>query len=173
MSDIIVAMRMEGKPEPTEISDELLQKTTEKAEAQYRLVATVHCPYLKEEVHFATSGLAHIKFKSWGRPRSRFDQYTRLKLLHLAPEVVRHSHTLQGIWETSLWERRKKHGHWEKIPKPVTYCEFVAVIGKIRVKIIVKKAEGTAWHFWSVIPFWRMNTVTNQRKLYDGDPETE
>lgn len=164
---------MEGKPQEIPISEELFQKTKEKAEATYQAVGSVNCPYLKAQVNFDATGLAHIKFKSWTRPRSPFDQYVRLKLLHLAPEVLRSSHTVQGIWNTSLWERRKKHGQWEKILKPVTYYEFVAVIGKVRVKVIVKLVEGGELHFWSIIPFWRMNEVTKNRKLYDGDLEND
>lgn len=166
-------MRMEGKPEAIEISEELFQKTKEKAETLYRGLGAVNCPYLKGDVCFDTQGLSHLKFKSWSRPRGRFDQYIRLKLLHLAPEVIQRSHTLQGIWETTLWERRKKHGRWEKILHPVTYYEFVAVIGTARVKVIVKQIEGAKPHFWSIIPFWRMNEVSNKRKLHDGNPELD
>ena len=166
-------MKMEGKPQEIEISEELFQKTKTKAETVFHALGSVNCPYLKSKVNFDATGLAHIKFKSWGRPRSRFDQYTRLKLLRLAPEILTRSHTVQGIWNTSLWERRKKHGKWEKILKAVTYYEFVAVMGSVRVKVIVKTIEGGEPHFWSIIPFWRMNEVTNKRKLYDGDLETE
>lgn len=156
-----------------EISDELFQKTKEKAEDEYRILKNVYCPYLKDTVHFDTNGLSHIKFKSWSRPRSRFDQYVRLRLLHLAPLVIKQSHTLQGVWETNLWERRKRHGKWEKILQPVTYYEFLAVIGRARIKVIVRLAKGAQLHFWSIIPFWRMNEVTSKRKLYDGNPELD
>lgn len=170
---IIAPMRMDGKPEVVEISKELFEKTKEKAEALYRTFGSVNCPYLKAKVRFDTNGLAHIKFKSWGRPRSRFEQYIRLKLVHLAPEVLQQSHTVQGIWNTTHWERQKKYGRWEKIPKPVTYYEFVAVVGKVRVKVIVKMITGGEPHLWSIIPFWRMNEVTKQRKLYEGNLETD
>ena len=57
--------------------------------------------------------------------------------------------------------------------KSVTYHEFVAVIGSVRGKVIVKTIEGGSPHFWSIIPFWRMNEVTAKRKLYDGDPASD
>jgi hypothetical protein len=37
-----------------------------------------------------------------------------------------------------MWERQKKYGQWEKRLKEVVYHEFVAVIGKVRIKVIVK-----------------------------------
>ncbi len=164
---------MQGKPEKTPIDPELLLKRREEAELSYKNFGEVFCPYFNEKVHFNAKGLEHLKFKTRGKSRSSFDQFTRFKLLHLAPQVLQKSHTLQGIWETNLWESRKRHGAWEKVLKPVQYYEFVAVIAKVRIKIIVKRVEGGELHFWSLIPFWRMNEVTKSRKLHDGDLETE
>jgi hypothetical protein len=49
----------------------------------------------------------------------------------------------------------------------VTYYEFVAVVDKVRIKVIVKELTGGERFFWSIIPFWKMNKLTNQRKLHD------
>lgn len=166
-------MFMEGKPNQVPISPELLLKRREEAEVTYKKIGSVHCPYFNDKIHFNAKGLEHLKFKSRGKARSSFDQFTRFKLLHLAPTVLGKSHTLQGIWETNLWESQKRYGQWEKRLRPVSYYEFVAVVGKVRVKKIVKRIEGGELHFWSLIPFWRMNEVTNKRQLYDGDPEME
>jgi len=49
----------------------------------------------------------------------------------------------------------------------------VAVVEKVRIKIIVKEVIGGQKIFWSVIPFWRMYEYTNERKLHDGDIEED
>src|SRR5680860_1884685 len=75
---------------------------------------------------------------------------------------------LQGYWETKEWERQKRHGVWEKILIDIKYYEFIAVIGKARIKVIIKKIEKEgSYIFWSVIPFWKMNKETSKRILHD------
>ena len=97
----------------------------------------------------------------------------RFKLLHLAPEILKMSHTLQGVWETKKFERVRMHSRTENILKPVSYFEFIAVIKRNRVKIIIKQIDGGEKHFWSIIPFWGMNQNTKERILHDGTPEED
>ena len=167
-------MQMDGKPKFTEISEEFFLKIKQEAEEKYSKLEPVYCPYLKSKVHFNLKGLEHIKFKQWQKARVIGDQYTRFKLLYLAPEIIKNSHTLQGKKETKEWERQKKHGKWQKILKDVTYFEFVAVIGKVRIKVIVKEVFGSEKHFISIIPFWRMTEGENtSKKLYDSDIDND
>lgn len=164
-----IYMDMVGKPGAFSISeDELLKKRTE-TEASYRMIGSVHCPFLKEKVNFNSSGLEHLKFKEHGRPRNPQDQYIRLKLLYLAPEIIRKSNTVQGYCEKKEWERQKRHGHWEQVPIDIRYNEFIAVIGKIRIKVIVKKIGSDGeYFFWSIIPFWKMRG--KDKILSEGNP---
>ncbi len=153
----IVFMQMdlnENIPEKIKIPDELFDRTLEKAKAKYESVPEIYCPYFKGKVHFNTKGFEHIRFKAWNKIRGRRDQYLRLKLLHLAPEIIQKSHTVQGVWHTQDWERVKSRGSWIKVSKEVNYYEFVSVVGKIRVKIIIKEVVGGVKFFWTIIPFW-------------------
>src|SRR3989344_6349731 len=164
-------MQMDGKPEKTKIPEELFLKIRQKAEEIYKNTGPTYCPYLKDKVNFNSEGFEHIKFKKWNKPRNHFDQYLRLKLFYLVPEILKKSHTVQGVWNTKEWERQKKHGRWESTMKEVSYYEFISVIGKVRIKSIVKQVSGGQKFFWSVIPFWRMNPVTKEKKLFDNDLE--
>jgi hypothetical protein len=166
-------MLMSGKPTRIEIPEEHFLKIKDEAEKLYRNITPMLCPYLKKKVLFDAKGLDHIKFKSWNSARSRYDQYIRLKLFPYVSNVISKSHTLQGINEVKEWQRIKRKTGWEKIPTEVTYYEFVAVVGKSRIKVIVKQLIGGEPHFWSIIPFWRMNDITNKKKLFDGNPETD
>lgn len=141
------------------------------AETFYETIGEVYCPYLKEKITFNVKGLKHLKFKSDRHARSRTDQYARLKLLHLAPQVLKMSHTLQGIWKTRQFETLKINSRWERIIKEVTFYEFIAVLENIRAKVIVKEIYGGEKHFWSVIPYWGINKENRKRVLYSGNPE--
>lgn len=145
----------------------------EKAETLYASLDAVRCPYFNELVAFNAKGIRHLKFKSDGRARSQQDQYARLKLLSIAPEILRLSRTVQGIWHTKHFEAQKTHSRWEHVLKDVSFYEFMAVLDNVRVKVIVKQVAGGEKHFWSVIPFWGIDSTTHKRILHSGRPERD
>lgn len=146
-----------------------------KGEELYKQAKEVYCPYFKEKISFNTQGLEHLIFRGRERVRSPEDQYMGFKLLHLAPEILKMSHTLQGIWETKKFERVRMHSRTENVLKLVNYYEFVAVVKRNRVKVIVKQVESGEKFFWSLIPFWRMKRTDEvlTRLLHDGNPEED
>lgn len=153
------------------LNEEDFEKIKADAETFYGTVGEVRCPYFGEGVAFNVKGLKHLKFKADRVARSRKDQYARLKLLHLAPEVLKMSRTLQGTWETKRFEVVKVNSRWEKLMKDVVFYEFVAVIDNVRVKVIVKEVDGGEKYFWSVIPYWGIDKENSRRVLYTGDLE--
>ena len=84
---------------------QIFDETKQEAEDFYKSLSSVHCPYFDEKVNFNTKGLDHIKFKDWNKTRLIKDQFMRLKLLYLTPEVIKKSHTLQGYSKTKEMER--------------------------------------------------------------------
>ena len=55
----------------------------------------------------------------------------------------------------------------------VTYYEFIALIKRDRVKIIVKQIENGEFFFWSIIPYWGMHEGTRTRLFHEGIPEED
>ena len=104
------------------------EKIKADAEALYEKLPDIFCPYFQKKIAFNAKGLKHLRFKAERRARSRNDQYARLKLLHLAPEVLKKSHTLQGVWETKKFEQQKTNNRWENVLKTVRFFEFIAVL---------------------------------------------
>lgn len=149
------------------------EEIKQKAEILYKSIKAVHCPYFNGTVKFNAKGLDHLKFKGWRKARSQDDQYIRLKLLHLAPQILEKSHTLQGIAEMQNFERQKINNRWEFRLRPVVYHEFIAVMEQIRTRVIVKQVEGGERYFWSIIPNWRINKHNRKRLLHSGRPEED
>ncbi len=148
-------------------------KIRDEAERFYGTIGTVYCPYFQEKIAFNIKGLKHLKFKSDKQARPYKDQYPRLKLLHLAPEVIKKSHTVQGIWRVKRLEAQKTNNRWEHLLKEVVYYEFIAVLENVRIKVIVKEVSGGEKHFWSVIPFWGIDKEVHKRILHSGNPESD
>lgn len=146
-------------------------EVVKKAEELYATIGEVRCPYFGDKVAFNAAGLKHLKFKSDQVARSRTEQYARLKLLTLAPEVVSLSRTVQGIWKTKHFERIRVHSRTDTILKQVSYYEFIAVLDNIRVKVVVKQIDGGQKFFWSVIPYWKIDVANSRRVLHSGNPE--
>lgn len=154
---------------PLNFTDLEFYEVLGKAHELYQSLGQIRCPYFQTNVHFNARGFDHLRRKSWNRGRPRNDQFMRLRHLSRAPEILRLSRTVQGIEETHEWERRHKHGRWEKALVPVTYYEFVAVLEGRRFKVIVKQLPSGERIFWSLIPFWRQDEQ-GRRVLHDGDP---
>ncbi len=90
-----------------EFTNEQFEDVKNKGEIFYKSIGEIYCPYFKEKVSFEAQGLEHLKFKRRSKSRSENDQYMRFKLIHLAPEILKLSHTVQGILETKKFEHIK------------------------------------------------------------------
>ena len=145
----------------------------QEAELFYDAIGKVLCPYFHEEISFNAKGMKHLKFKSERQARPQSDQYARIRLVHKVPEILKLSHTVQGIWITKKFEQQKTNSRWESVLKVVTFYEFIAVLDKVRIKVIVKQVEGGEKHFWSVIPAWGIDKVNRHRILHTGNPEQD
>ena len=148
-------------------------KTKRDAIKFYKNINFVICSYFKEKIIFNSKGLKHLRFKSDKRARPYKDQYPRLKLIKYAPEILKKSHTLQGILNIKKIESQKTNSRWEHIMKEVVYYEFIAVLDNIRIKLIIKQIAGAEKYFWSIIPFWGIDKSNSKRTLHSGNPESD
>ena len=149
------------------------QKVSSDAKVFYAAIGEIHCPYFGEKIIFNTAGFKHLKFKSDKVARSRFEQYARLKLINFAPRVLSLSRTVQGIWVTKCFERIRIHSRTDTVLKPVSYFEFIAVLDNVRVKVIVKQIDSGRKFFWSIIPYWKIDSVNSRRILHSGKLEND
>ncbi len=160
-----------------EFTPEKFNQIKRDAENFYGKIGSVYCPYFSSKINFNTKGLDHLIFKNWNRTRPLSDQFSRFRHLILAPEVIKSSRTLQGIWNTQKFERvKKKDGTWQQVLKLTTYYEFIAIMeshgSRVRVKVIVKQVDGGDRFFLSIIPFWGVDKH-GERIMHSGSPEND
>lgn len=141
------------------------------AEEFYKNIGDVPCPYLNATVSFNAKGLDHIKMKRWNHSRNERDQFVRLKLLHLAPAILKKSHTLQGLDQGNRMERVKINSRWESRMVLVSYHEFIGILSGCRLRIVVKKIGDSPYYFWSIVPYWKQGDY--RKKMFEGDPEED
>ncbi len=83
---------------------------------------------------------------------------------------------MQEFDERKLFVRRNSKDGWNKVIKTVKYYIFVAIVGELRLKVIVKEIEGGQKNFHSVYPSWQVVTKNDglkKKKFYTGEPETD
>ncbi len=160
-----------------DISDEKYNQRKTEAAVYYKSIISVKCPYFNNDpVHFNADGFEHIIFKEWNKTRSRVDQYARFRLLPLAVSVIKRSGTMQEYAERNSFVRRKSKGGWNKLMKLVRYYVFIAIIGELRIKVVVKEIEGGSKNFHTMYPSWEIEKRPDGskiKKLYSGNLETD
>ncbi len=153
---------------------ESFKEVKDKAEESYSNFGEVWCPYLQEKIVFNAKGKEHLKFKAKYRARSNLDQYVRFQLLKYAPEVIKKSHTVQGLSRTRSFEVMRSNHKNEQILVDVAYFEFVAIVAeKTRVRIVVKQIGSSQPYFWSIIPFWKKSPADGRKQINYGNPEED
>jgi hypothetical protein len=152
-------------------------KIKELAEAFYKNIDSVFCPFFDRKIKFNNKGLNHIKMKSWNRARPFSDQYLRLKFIKLVPKILTNSGTLQEFKEIFSFERLKTNGIWGTKQKNTKYYGFIAILNGVRIKIIVKQTSSDSIFFWSIIPFWKHKKDEISGKIkkvfHEGDLESQ
>lgn len=156
-----------------QFTEEQFKEVKKKGEELYKSLGEVYCPYFKGKVLFSSSGLEHLKFKRREKTRLEQDQYMRFKLIHLAPEIIKLSHTVQEALKINKFERVRSHNRTDIVLKNVSYYKFIALIKRDRVKVIVKQIENGEKFFWSIIPYWDMDENTKSRLFHSGTPEED
>jgi hypothetical protein len=138
-------------------TDEQFDTLKTEKEAWYKTIGEISGGYFPgEKISFNAKGLEHLKFKTKNHARSKDDQYIRLKLLHLAPEVIKLSRTVQGISTQKVWEVSRSNQRNESCLMDAIFYEFVAVLEGVKVKVIIKKVGKGPKYFWSIIPNWKI-----------------
>ncbi len=159
------------------ISEEKFNQRKVEAKSFYESLEPIKCPYFNGEcIYFNSEGFEHILFKEWGVRRSQVDQYTRLRLIPLAVNIIKKTGTLQELDEKNLFVRQQSSYGWAKILKNVKYYIFVAIIGELRLKVIIKEIAGGQKNFHSVYPSWEVKSDGlggRRKKFYQGNPETD
>ena len=127
----------------SESIDKNFERVRAKAELSYKEIGEISCPYLNDSVSFNSKGLEHLKFKSKRKVRERRDAYMRLKNVHLAPQILKLSRTLQEKQTKKIFVDVKTNSRNEKIMKGCTYYGFTAIVEdgnfEKRLKVIVRQ----------------------------------
>ena len=144
------------------------QKT--KTENFYKTINKINCPYFDREVIFNSDGFHHLRYSARSE-RDKKEQILKFNLFPLAVKIIKRSGTLQEYRSGLITVGKKSQRDGLAPAKKVEYWGFVAICGKIKVKIrvILRKIGDGNIIFWSVMPFGNIS----DQKLYTFGIEGE
>ena len=138
------------------------KREKEKADALYRNIGKVRCPYFGTDIVFNSDGFHHLQFSA-ERERPKEEQMLKFSLLPAVPPILRNAGTIQEYRHTMEPVGQKRYSDGAREMREIEYWGIVAITKgerPIRIKIILRRVGNGNIIFWSVMP-----TV----KLKDGD----
>ena len=134
-----------------------------KKKAFYDALSPVFCPALKDKVHFTSDGFHQLSYDGSRSERAKNVQYSKLKCLPRAVEVLRIATTYQEYRKSMIPVGKPGSDGFRKTSL-LQYWGFVVASqeANVRINVVVRRVGNGQLHFWSVMPFW------DEMKLVDG-----
>jgi len=126
----------------------------EEAQKLYNTFSKVFSPALGQYVHFTSNGFNHLIYKSAKKERDNKTQILRFDMLEKAKFILENSTTFQEFEENMEYRRVNRHGKYVAVNLVVRSWGFIAIVGKLRVKVVVTQVGNSKIEFYSVIPAW-------------------
>ena len=149
---------MEEKQAFVQVSHDKLSRYSElrkEAKNLYKTFGRIKCPALGNDwVHFTSEGFNHLIYRIKKQERHKSVQIMRFELLNKAKELLEKTTTVQEYEE--YFNQLEVRMFKRKQLKNVKFCDwgFISIIGKFRIKVVVRKIRDGERKFHSVIPAW-------------------
>lgn len=125
-----------------------------KAEAFYKAIEQIHCPYFDKPIIFNSDGFHHLQFSD-GREREKNNQLLKFKLFPLVPDILKKAGTVQEY--RKQWGKvGRKRASGAQDMKEMQFWGFIAIVfngaENIKIRVIVRRVGDGNYTFWSVMP---------------------
>lgn len=130
------------------------KKEKVEADALYKTIGQILCPYFGTEVLFNGEGFNHLIYSD-GRERDKRVQLRKFDLLKTVPEILKKAGTVQEYRkQLCKYGKRKADGFFET--KEMEFWGFIAIVKHhdeyMKIKIIIRRVGDGNLTFWSVMP---------------------
>lgn len=144
------------------------------SENKYRDIKSLFCPALGSMVVFNADGFHHLRYYNSRSERPKRVQVNKLTCFKNVPDVLSKTTTIQEYRRTICPTGKADRSGYRAV-SVVEWFGFIAIINlekKIRIKIVVRRIgqQDGKYHFWSVMPYWRLNSgirITGATDLED------
>src|SRR5207244_1855655 len=143
------------------------ERKKEKARQIYQDKEKIYNPFFQGEIVLNSEGFHHLQYSSH-RARNKEEQVLKFTLLPLGLRILKISTTVQ--------EYRKLLSPVGSQLKLIEWWGFFAIFeeNKIKVRVVVRRIDGGEIHFWSVMPFSKLQEGKDKvQKLFITGIEDE
>lgn len=151
----------------SDLNPEEFIKMKDKADVFYKSVGSIRCPALDAEVHFTSDGFHHLQFDGTRTERTKIVQKNKMLCLQEAVTVIKKSTTVQE-YRTEIQPVGKRDKNGFRVTKRVQYYAFRAItdFNKLRrVVVVIRRVGEGNLHFWSVMPSWKEEEISDTQKI--------
>lgn len=121
------------------------------AEMLYKTIGSISCPYFGKKITFNSDGFHHLRYNPSGSEREKEAQLHKFGLLPNASVIIEKSGTVQEYRKQWGVTGRRKANDGSREMKEMQYWGFLAIIGQIRIRVIIRQVGTGDPHFWSIM----------------------
>ncbi len=129
-------------------------KIRESAHKLYAGFGKVYCPALGADIHFTSEGFNHLIYERAKKERDKRTQILRFDMLEKAKFILKTITMYQEYEENIEYRKVNRQGKYIGMNVVVRCWGFVAIVQKLRVKVVVIQVGNGKMEFQSVIPAW-------------------
>jgi len=127
----------------------------------YEKIKNIHCPALGAIVIFNADGFHHLRYDNNRSERSKQVQFNKFNCFRNVPNILELTTTIQEYRKMICPVGKPNHSGYRSV-STVEWFGFIAIINlekKIRIRIIIRRIgeQDGNYHFWSVMPDWRLS----------------
>ncbi|MCX6702458.1 MAG: hypothetical protein NTW60_01145, partial [Candidatus Wolfebacteria bacterium] len=149
--------------------DSYFEQKKEKAKQIYNSKRVILSPYFKQDIILNSDGFHHLRYSA-RRERNKKEQLLKFTLLPLALKIIKEAATLQEYRKLLCPIGEKSHRDGSVPMKTVEWWGFIAIFIKheIKVRVVLRRIGDGNIHFWSVMPYSKLQKGKRQKLFTDG-----
>ncbi|MFH1744751.1 MAG: hypothetical protein ABH881_01130 [bacterium] len=136
----------------------------------YEKIKSVYCPALKTNIVFNSDGFHHLRYDNNRSERSKRAQLNKFIYFNDAMEILKKTTTIQE-YRRSICPVGNYDKNGLRKTKTVEWFGFFAIVNftkRIRINVVARRIGDGKFHFWSVMPYWRLsnnNRIIGSKKI--------
>lgn len=150
-----------------EIDNKIFTEKKEKAQAIFSAQKEIYSPYFGQKIILNSDGFHHLQFSS-RKERNKSEQLLKFSLLPQALEIIRKSGTIQEYRPPILMSVGKKSKSGEMSMKNIEFWGMIAIVGKFKVRTVLRRVGDGNITFWSVMPYSKIKNGQQKKQFGEG-----
>lgn len=127
---------------------------------------------MQSDVIFSSDGFHHLRYDGSRKEREKKVQIIKFNLIDEAIKIIKNSSKMQEYRRAycPVGSPDKNGFRKTKLVQWIAFFAVISVTKRLRIRVVVRKVGDGPYHFWSVMPFWKLsngNRVIGEKAIED------